>query len=559
MPEPTSQSFENLLAAKTAAAILKALAICVAEADNRTDSHIPTLQPFAEHLNSGAPQTIADQSHNLPTIAEYAATHNISTSTVRRRIRSKQLNTHRRHGRVFIVDSQTSLPDSNTPAASLQPVHTEILQIAALLNQNQSPDASDFYTSALRLFFPVAQRRPYLPTIEHDIETIHRSWFSARKYDSKISHPLRHPMRKWQVKSNSQPLNDGKPLATLHRGSTGSIRHKPTTYDASINLFHHGLPTSYTQLELFSGVNALSQVPRIHVAQHIRGVDLTARQGQLPMEISLLFECFMALKPNQTHGTFSIRLTQLCQLMFPGVTRIQPSHITSIVNGLKNLVEIGIPYIDPESNSPGLWLPVMPQNLPTESSDPGFMILINTSTPPDAKGGFLVERTLIHTFRRWAGRVYGYLAFCEYSDRYRNIDPTIPTDPPKDNKGYYLDPKGNHYLTARGKPIKDLYHPELIPRLARKENPHAQYPPWTDEDLIRACKIEYKSRRQARDLAYSLEQFRQMAQLGILTIVTPGKNRHHIQPGNRHLNAVRALRKAIAAAAKHRHITGSKK
>ena len=97
----------------------------------------------------------------------------------------------------------------------------------------------------------------------------------------------------------ARPLAVGKPLATLHRGSSGSIRHKPTRHDITMLSYPHGVPQSSTQLELFSSVNALSQVPRIHVAQHIRGVDLTARAGQLPIEISLLFECLMALKPNQ--------------------------------------------------------------------------------------------------------------------------------------------------------------------------------------------------------------------------------------------------------------------
>ena len=168
----------------------------------------------------------------------------------------------------------------------------------------------------------------------------------------------------------------------------------------------------------------------------------------------------------------------------------------------------------------------------------------------------MVERALIRELRRSAGRAYGYLAFCEYSDRYRNISPTTPIEPPRDDKGYYLNHAGKRYLTVRGRPIKDLYHPDLLPHLERNINPKAKYPAWTDEDLIRACKIEHNPRRHSRDLKDSLRHFEELAELDILSIHTPCANEHHIQPAPRHLNAVRALRQAVKQAEKHSHARG---
>ena len=206
MPEPTSQTFDELVNAELFPDITKALTLCVAEAYNITNRFTLTSEQFADHLSPAIPQRTGALPDNLQTVKEYAAIHNISSSTARQRIRDNKLDTHRRHGRVFIVDRETPPPaDRAIPAAQLQPVHSEILKISALLNQNENPHAADFYTSALRLFFPIGQHSQHLISITHDTETIHRGWKEAREYDITIPHPLRHAIR---IMLQRRPITD---------------------------------------------------------------------------------------------------------------------------------------------------------------------------------------------------------------------------------------------------------------------------------------------------------------------------------------------------------------
>lgn len=373
------------------------------------------------------------------------------------------------------------------------------------------------------------------------------------EHPNQFYHPLQPIIAARLKDHNSKPLfDDHKPFGTLHGKTSGTIRHNPNAAHHDISTLVKGLPST-PQLELFSGFDALSQVPRIHVAQHIRGIDLTGRAGQVPIAISLLFEGLMRLEPNQTAGTYKALLDELYHYFFPKARgRIQSFHIDSIVTGLQELVEVGIPYTQRESNSEGLWLPVRPKNLPTISSSPDFRVMFDVETPPDAKGGFLVEKQLIRELRHSTGMFYGYLSFCEYSDRYGNIDPTIPEEPNTDNEGYYLKSDGKRYATKRGKPSKNLFHADLLSQLPRVDNDAAHYPEWSDEDLIRATKIEYRRRWRARDLKYALKQFKELENTGVLTIETLGTNRHLIQPATRHLKSVRAFKKAAIEAKKLR-------
>ena len=62
MPEPTSQTFDELVNAELFPDITKALTLCVAEAYNITNRFTLTSEQFADHLSPAIPRT-----HRRPT------------------------------------------------------------------------------------------------------------------------------------------------------------------------------------------------------------------------------------------------------------------------------------------------------------------------------------------------------------------------------------------------------------------------------------------------------------------------------------------------------------
>ena len=112
---------------------------------------------------------------------------------------------------------------------------------------------------------------------------------------------------------------------------------------------------------------------------------------------------------------------------------------------------------------------------------------------PDAKQGYLVIKNVgrhlgMKSASQWnAYHVAGFLWDKHATVLGNLIDPTRPIDR-RNEKGEIVDADGKPILTARGKPITNLYHDRVIAQGEREDNPAAdRYPVLSRNDLIAAC------------------------------------------------------------------------
>ena len=118
----------------------------------------------------------------------------------------------------------------------------------------------------------------------------------------------------------------------------------------------------------------------------------------------------------------------------------------------------------------------------------------------------------------------------------------------RNEKGEIVDADGKPILTARGKPITNLYHDRVIAQGDREENPAAdRYPVLSSEDLILACFPNgYAPSARREYLKRAKAHWRQMEVDGDITI-KPERSGWRILPTAKHLNAYRALDRAKKA------------
>ena len=123
------------------------------------------------------------------------------------------------------------------------------------------------------------------------------------------------------------------------------------------------------------------------------------------------------------------------------------------------------------------------------------------------------------------------------------IDPTRPIDR-RNEKGEIVGADGVPILTARGKPITNLYHDRVIAQGEREENPAAdRYPVLSKNDLIAACMPKATDTKPRRLWEKAKAYWEGMEAQGIIRIKRE-RNGWRIFPSQEHLAAYRGVKKS---------------
>ena len=118
---------------------------------------------------------------------------------------------------------------------------------------------------------------------------------------------------------------------------------------------------------------------------------------------------------------------------------------------------------------------------------------MRVEVPPDARQGYMILKHTHRLLGKKSGPQFNaYHTISWLWDKHATvkgnlIDPTRPIDR-RNEKGEIVGADGKPILTARGKPITNLYHDRVIAQGDREDNPAAdRYPVLSKNDLIAAC------------------------------------------------------------------------
>ena len=416
---------------------------------------------------------------------------------------------------------------------------------------------NSFYSVQPEHFQPIANyllRTAGEPT-EKRLQWLHQEWKKANEKDPNLPHPLAPIIKEWLVEQTTPLItrqHDRKrPVGILATKSAARVRDVHVE-SAETRIASKAPPAA--QLALPS-LEVKSHLPSILPLEVLEGVPLQSRPGQTSMVVRLFFENVMELKPTEHKGEFFKYLGDLTANLSL-TEKIKQRDINRVVQGIRLLDQIRIPYVDPKGG-PGRYRPVIAWNEPMLGANKDFKIRFSVELPPDDRGGMLVEKAIIRELGKLsAAQFNAYLAACWLFNRYgRNpqgglIDPTMPNpDNPRNEMGVLLHPETLTPISnERGKTVKDIYHPAAVKVLERVIRTEAKaYPTLTFLELTRACypgaQVETIPRNKYR--AYkskALQAWNKLESKGYLRICKYEYG-WQILPSEKHLNLHRALRK----------------
>lgn len=418
---------------------------------------------------------------------------------------------------------------------------------------------NSFYTVQPEHFQPIANhilRTAGDPT-EERLHWLHKAWKKASEKAPNLPHPLAPIIKEWLVEQTTPLItrqHDRKrPVGVLATKSAARVRDVHVE-SAETRIAPKAPPAA--QLTLPS-LELESHLPSILPLEVLEGVPLQSRPGQTSMVVRLFFENVMELKPTEHKGEFFKYLGDLTADLSL-TEKIKQRDIDRVVQGIRLLDKIRIPYVDPKGG-PGRYRPVIAWNEPSLGANKDFKIRFSVELPPDDRGGMLVEKAIIRELGKLsAAQFNAYLAACWLFNRYgRNpqgglIDPTMPNpDNPRNERGALLHPETLTPISnERGKIVKDIYHPAAVKVLERVIRAEARaYPTLMFDELTRACypgtQVETIPRNRYR--AYkskALQAWNELESKGYIRI-RKYEYGWQILPSEKHLNLHRALRKKM--------------
>ena len=421
---------------------------------------------------------------------------------------------------------------------------------------------------------------------DHDaLDDMDKAWRLAKETNPALKHPFTSRIRTWYKYQRRVTEEDDRrnPGTILHQNSSGALRSHWHTTDRNDTetLPQLEQPPEAAQFR-FNGIEPTSAItPAGGLTLSVSpGVTPVHRKGHVSVPFSAIEEGLFLLLPKITSGEFSIELGELTERIFRYNSRVYDKNREMVIASLKQLYkDIWIPYEDPSGGGSGEWHPLVPLNPPNPGAKDNYLVHLYVSTPYKQIGGYAIEKDISRQLRSSLMQSNLYRTACAFFDKLGNVDPTTPIEPPRksDPKNqYYIREDGTPYLDQRGKPITDLYHPDLILQLDRKDNPKAKYRGhlWDAETLIRAGRIVYEPRNKSEHFKRTLTQLYRLTQLKdkegninppvdveIVTkygkrlaisdcvkagqvVLPPHFVGVYVMPTKRHLNLLRAVRKA---------------
>ena len=446
-----------------------------------------------------------------------------------------------------------SQPEAETPEAQIGAM-TNIGAIAEYLRQ-------DFYEVDPAHFEPMANfmKRTAGEPVPARLQWIHKAWEKADEDNPEleIPHPLSTIIRAWLHEQTSTPItraDDRKRPFAILKNPMGSVRELAFTERDMGQVFKAPERIDQIQMELNLG-DTPTILPAIMPLQVVRTTNLKAqtRSGAVSHELRIFFEAMMALQPNQQRADLMFRLGDLIDFLYPNGKFHWTNQMPHIERALGVLNDNAtVPWIDDQGDLRE-WTPVVIPSLLPNKPTRDTPIFVQVTMPPDAEQGYLVIKNVGRLKGMKSGPQWNaYHVACYLWDKHATIkgiliDPTRPIDR-RNEKGEIVGADGKPILTARGKPITNLYHDRVIAQGEREDSPASdRYRVLTSEDLILACFPNgYPTNNRREYLRRAKAHWRQMEVDGDITIKVE-RSGWRILPTAKHLNAYRALNRAKKA------------
>ena len=467
----------------------------------------------------------------------------------------------------------------------LEPPETAEEQIWAMANiLHKGTTVEDlrqgFYVVDPAHFEPIAnfmKRTAGEPTPER-LQWIHKAWEKADEDNPEleIPHPLSTIIRAWLHEQTSKHINreyDRKhPVAILRSGSLGSIRDVVLDMEGtgqSLLIAKEGEIPKDNQLVLFdpepdSILPAILPFNRMWDGRSKK----TTRKGAVSHGVRLADEAFFPVSTGEHTAELRFDLGMLLQAFHPDLSKEQigsnrGKYLKYIINGLAELQYLGWEY--EKDGQKGLWVPVkMPEHfMPSINSPDDFTVRLSVELPETQTfNGIASEKYPLRLtgkqslIQRNALRV-AYWIFDRFgtsqvgnSKERALADPTRPVED-RDAEGFLVDADKKRIVTARGKPIENLYHPRAIAQLEREDNKDTikRYPILSFDDLMRSCyPFGYPPGEREKYIKRSKKAWRRLEKNSFIEIDDKHTGGWRILPSAGCLKAHRGLRKAIKKA-----------
>ena len=341
------------------------------------------------------------------------------------------------------------------------------------------------------------------PSIEQ-VEWLHKLWQQERQEVSgDIEHPLLDVVRAWIPTGTAKHItreSDSIRSAAIIKNPMGSVREINFTEMGDAQLREFATPERISQvnpdqMRLGFDDEPPSRLPDIMPLEvpPPEGVKPTTRKGAVSHVIRIFYEALMALEPHERASDIAFRLGDLIEYLNPDGKFHRSTQLPYIIDALETLhIHATLPWID-DTGEMRKWRPVWVKSPLSMDSKNDAPVHMRVEVPPDARQGYMILKQIHRMLGKKSGPQFNaYHTISWIWDKHATvkgtlIDPTRPVDR-RNEKGEIVDKDGKPILTARGKPITNLYHDRVLAQDEREDNPAAdKYPVLSRNDLIAAC------------------------------------------------------------------------
>ena len=341
------------------------------------------------------------------------------------------------------------------------------------------------------------------PSIDQ-VEWLHTLWKQERQEVScEIEHPLRSVVQAWIIIHNAKHItaeHDYLHPAAIIKNPMGSVREINFTDSGGAQLREFATPERISQVnpdQMHLGFNdePPSILPDFMLLEvpNPEGLKPTTKGGAVSHVVRIFYEALMALEPHERASDIVFRLGNLIAYLNPDGKFHRPTQLPYIIDALEILhIHATLPWID-DTGEMRKWRPVWVKSPLSMDSKNDAPVHMRVEVPPDAQQGYMILKYIHRLLSKKSGPQFNaYHTISWLWDKHATvqgnlIDPTRPIDR-RNEKGEIVDADGKPILTARGKPITNLYHDRVIAQGEREDNPAAdRYPVLSRNDLIAAC------------------------------------------------------------------------
>ena len=210
------------------------------------------------------------------------------------------------------------------------------------------------------------------------------------------------------------------------------------------------------------------------------GLKPTTKSGAVSPVVRIFCESIMALEPHERASDIVFRLGDLIDYLNPDGKFHRSTQLPYIIDALEILhIHATLPWID-DTGEMRKWRPVWVKSPLSMDSKNDAPVHMRVEVPPDARQGYMILKHIHRLLGKKSGPQWNaYHVACYLWDKHATvtvkkktylIDPTRPIDR-RNEKGEIVGADGVPILTARGKPITNLYHDRVIAQGEREDNP----------------------------------------------------------------------------------------